>query len=378
MRRLETGFAPRFPRLAAPPSMTDAPAVRSDPSIIVLLQNTRSPGRRRVQSRSGFTLIELLVVIAIIAILVSLLLPAVQQAREAARATQCKNNLKQLGLALHNHESTLRYFPSQREIERAPVPAASQGFYRWSAFALLTPYLDQSNIYHAIDLKQPLYVFSMGPPPAVTTHPDLSEVVATTVESLLCPSASVERTNADWGATNYLMCQGTGADGGLYEDSDGSFYIDSRTTPADVRDGLTNTAFASESLIGDGRTSTETRADVVGTPDADLAMVWSASEPTVTDAWCLQGSAGLVWDRGERWADGAVVSTGYHHARQPNAEALDCSSRFAAVKAARSRHAGGVNLLLGDGSVRFVSETVNLDTWRAVGSAKGGEVFDEF
>ncbi|MEM9701420.1 MAG: DUF1559 domain-containing protein [Planctomycetota bacterium] len=347
--------------------------------MLLSLNNVRSSDHSpRGRRRPGFTLIELLVVIAIIAILVALLLPAVQQAREAARRTQCQNNLKQLGLGLHNHESALRYYPSQREIERAPVPPSSQSFYRWSAFALLTPYLDQSNIYQAIDLRQPLYVFTPGPPPAVVTQPDLSAVVAIQVDTFLCPSASVERTNEEWGATNYMTCQGTGLDGGLYEDSDGAFFIDSRTTPGDVRDGLSNTAFASESLIGDGRTSTATRADVLGTPDAEAAMVWNAVEPVVDDAWCLSGSSELVWNRGEKWADGAVTTTGYHHRHVPNSEILDCASRFAAVKSARSRHPGGVNLLLGDGSVRFVSETVNLVTWQAVGSAAGGEVLTDF
>ena len=317
-------------------------------------------------------------VVAIIAVLVALLLPAVQQAREAARQTQCRNNLKQIGLALHNHHASLGYFPSQREIEEAPVPPASQGFYRWSALALLTPYLDQSTIYNAVDLKQPLYVFTPGPPPAVVTQPGLSTAVATSVDTFLCPSASVDRSSPDWGATNYLLCQGSAADGGLYEDSDGTFYIDSRSTTARVRDGLTNTAFVSESLIGDGRTSAATRGDVVGTSDGDLAMVWSANAPTVTDDWCLADSSGLVWNKGDRWADGAVSSTGYHHRLPPNTETLDCGSRFAAVRSARSRHAGGVSLLLGDGSVRFVSDTVAPDTWQALSTRDGGEVSENF
>ena len=327
--------------------------------------------------RRGFTMIELLVVIAIIAILIALLLPAVQQAREAARRTQCKNNLKQLGLALHNHHDAFLYFPSQRDQDEAPVDPSNQSFYRWSPLAMLTPYLDQSNIYNQLDLKSPLYLYSSGPPPSVTTNPALSGVVSTKVPVFLCPSDIHERVSNTWGATNYVFCQGTGQDGGAYEDTDGAFAIDSRTKARDVTDGLSNTVFVSEHLIGSAAPDS-TRGVANSGSEWNLASVWNASATAVEDSWCLDNSATVTFQRGEKWADGSVNDTGYNHFRNPNSRTNDCYSRYASSKSARSRHAGGVNALLGDGAVRFVSENISIEIWQALGSVSGGEVIGEF
>ncbi len=331
----------------------------------------------RASNRRGFTLIELLVVIAIIAILIALLLPAVQQAREAARRTQCKNNLKQLGLALHNHHSAFGYFPSQRDDKKAPVAASQQSFYRWSVLALLTPYLEQTNIYNAIDLKQPLFVFSAGPPPSVVTQPGLSDVVATKVPGFLCPSDTHERIVEEWGATNYVACNGSGANGGTYEDADGVFYHDSQTRIGDILDGSSNTAAFSETLIGSGAADS-TRGTANASSDGDLASVWNASATTIDDSWCLSDGSSVIFKRGEKWADGSVNDTGYHHFRAPNTDINDCYSRYAAIKSARSRHPGGANVLMADGAVRFVSDSVDLTTWRNVGARNDGQVLADW
>ncbi|QDV58982.1 DUF1559 domain-containing protein [Rosistilla oblonga] len=334
-----------------------------------------SPSGKR--SRAGFTLVELLVVIAIIGILVGLLLPAVQAAREAARRMSCSNNMKQIGLALHMHHDTLQRFPSQRDQAKAPVPPSEQSFYRWGPLALLTPYLEQSAIYQAIDLQQPLLIFSMGPPPSVVTHPDLGDAVATQVSTFLCPSDVHERISDEWGATNYHANNGTAQDGGLYVNCDGLFYIDSQKRFRDILDGTSHTAAFSETLIGSGSPDS-TRGVANSGPEGLLASVWDASSPTIDDSWCLNDSSPVIFRRGEKWADGSVNDTGYHHFHGPNAVENDCYSRYAARKSARSRHPGGVMLLMADGSVRFVTESIDRYTWQLIGSIADNEVIPEY
>src|SRR5579872_185409 len=136
----------------------------------------------KLNKRLGFTLIELLVVIAIIAVLVSLLLPAVQQAREAARRTQCKNNLKQIGLALHNYEGSFQVFPQARNVT-APDPTAPSGSgqYGASAFTVILPYLEQESLYQRIDVTRSALA-SVNMPPANPAY-------STPLPVFLCPSS---------------------------------------------------------------------------------------------------------------------------------------------------------------------------------------------
>ena len=325
----------------------------------------------------GFTLVELLVVIAIIGVLVGLLLPAVQAGREAARRMSCSNNMKQIGLALHMHHDTVGHFPSQRDITHAPVAPALQSFYRWGPLAMLTPYLEQSAIYEAIDLAKPLYVFTLGPPPSVVTHPDLSDKVATTVPTFLCPSDVHEEVSSEWGATNYHANNGSGTDGGVYVDSDGLFYIDSRKRFRDMLDGTSHTAAFCEAIVGSGLADSTRGVANLGA-ERVTASVWNAGATTIEDSWCLDDTSTVIFKRGEKWADGSVNDTGYHHFRSPNALENDCYSRSAAIKSARSRHIGGILMLLADGSVRFVTDSVDTDTWRNVGSIADRQVVGEY
>lgn len=339
--------------------------------------NIQSSGQCCPPKRSGFTLVELLVVIAIIGVLVGLLLPAVQAAREAARRMSCSNNMKQLGLALHMHHDTVGYFPSQRDSANAPVTPPQQSWYRWSPLASLTPYLEQSAIYEAIDLSKPLYVFSMGPPPGVTTHPDLTDKVATRVATFLCPSDVNEQVSSEWGSTNYHTNNGSGQDGGVYVDCDGLFFIDSRTRFRDILDGTSHTAAFCESIVGSGLADSTRGVANLGA-ERVTASVWNAGAPTIEDSWCLNDASTVVFSRGEKWADGAVNDTGYHHFRSPNSLENDCYSRSATIKSARSRHVGGITMLLADGAVRFVTDSVDGETWRNVGSIRDRQVVGEY
>ena len=323
----------------------------------------------------AFTLIELLVVIAIIGILVALLLPAVQMAREAGRRTQCLNNLKQIGLALHNHELANRFFPSAIDDKvTVAFPTVAARNYRWSTLAMLTPYLEQSVIYNRLNLDIPMYCPPQFPPTNI--HPNNAEAVACDVNTFRCPDDPQKRVVEGFGPTNYVVCYGSGANNGAYVQANGVFYVNSKTKIAKVTDGLSNTVFLSESLIGDG-TPDVSLADALAGGQAKDVMVRLTTVP-LSEPACSDTTKPVSHFRNQTWADGLAWSSGYSHWRTPNSPLPDCCSFVGAWKAARSRHPGGVNVLRGDGSVTFVAETITLDLWRNLGARNDGQVTAEF
>lgn len=313
--------------------------------------------------RQAFTLVELLVVIAIIGILVALLLPAVQAAREAARRMSCGNNIRQIGLALQNHESALKQFPPGTVAKRYDdVPRTPWTFYRWSALAMLSPYLENTAAYNALDLSKPLYTVTFSITPENIPG---SRIM---VPTFLCPSDDSRRLHPSFGPTNYAMCTGSGTNGGSPANTDGMFFVNSRIRTRDVADGLSNTIAVSESILG-----------AVGDSKKDPVNAYRFTFQTpVTEFACRISVAWNYADpRGFSWVNGEYRCALYNHFLAPNDNRHDCIGvqmsggpdvQFTpwGWRTARSRHVGGVMALRGDGSTFFLNNSIDLAAWRAL------------
>lgn len=303
-----------------------------------------------LSKRSGFTLIELLVVIAIIGILVSLLLPAVQAAREAGRRMSCSNNLKQFGLALQNYHDTFRVLPPSRwGGTNAKV---------FSAHGLILPLMEQENVQELIDFSQ------------LWDTPANAAARAASIPVFLCPSDPQSSVPTGWAGTNYEPCEGSD-----FASSNGVMFRSSQIRFADVTDGLSNTACFSERLLGDWSNAIITeRSDVFG------PNVTPTSEDDAVNICRTLDIKNLANQRfsniGAPWLAGTQDHfTGYQHVAPPG----DRSCRFpgGASRTAISGHSNGVMLARCDGSVSFVAETIHLQVWRAIGTRQGGEPINE-
>jgi len=341
---------------------------------LALTREGRLSWVRRPESfrlRRAFTLVELLVVIAVIGILVALLLPAVQAAREAARRMSCSNNIRQIGLALHNHESALKRFPAGSvAMKYADVPNTPWTFYRWSALAMLSPYLENTAAYNVLDLTKPLYNATF----AVT--PENVAGSQTMVATFLCPSDDSRRLHPSFGPTNYAMCTGTGTNGGSPIEADGVFYVNSNTRIREITDGTSNTIAASESILGaTGQTKR----------DATNAYGFTFVTPLTENACRTPLAWNYADPRGFSWVNGEYRCALYNHYLGPNSNIVDCLGvRMVGGpdtiytpfgwRAARSRHTGGVMVLRADGSVTFFNNQIELSIWRALSTRGGAEV----
>ncbi|WP_166823629.1 DUF1559 domain-containing protein [Thalassoroseus pseudoceratinae] len=304
------------------------------------------------QNPRGFTLIELLVVIAIIAILIALLLPAVQQAREAARRTQCNNNLKQIGIAMHNYHGTFGSFPYGVR-EHGGVDSLSRD--TW--FHRLLPFVEQENLSEAYETANPPHCWHVG-----------DDVKSVPVDGFMCPSdpagpAFGGASTANGFQGNYVGCTGdarmvrSNSSGGNFR---GLFWETTNTSKTarirDIIDGTSNTLLVSEVIIR-GR--------------APKSGAWGAG--------------------GGYWGGGTGGGYGFTTLEAPNTSVPDilygCKSTTfprspctsvtnynEPLISARSYHPGGVQAVMADGSTRFITESIDIDTWHAIGTRQGSEV----
>lgn len=328
--------------------------------------------KRRTGLLRGFTLIELLVVIAIIAILIALLLPAVQQAREAARRTQCKNNLKQLGLALHNYHDTHSKFPlGQSWIEGA------SSWHGHGVFVDLLPYIDQAPLYNQ-------WVMTVS-----YDNGQNQTARRTKLAAYKCPS-DLAYPGAEPGV-NYAGCGGASVN--IWNnDSNGVFPKRVSAGIRDILDGTSNVIAFSEILTGDNSQSGVTDSDIVRVATAPafanqdfITQAEIATAAAACDAANPTAEASLS-QNGRDWTSPYPSQSRFNTSVPPNWSSRSCAFGNAFGLAAdrnglfpaRSRHVGGVQITLADGSSRFVSDNVDLQTWQWLGSKRDGNPIGEF
>ena len=370
------------------------------------------------RARRGFTLIELLVVIAIIAVLIALLLPAVQAAREAARRAQCVNNLKQMGLAAANFESSNGYFPpgygafpfysSTFNLNTCPpsgYPGAGQlDACRLGVLGLILPYMEQSSAYASFNIQIDICLYNSGTNPQANDTAQMS-----IINSYVCPSdGATQRIGNNIAYGNYDASLGWSAaieGGSQYTNMDPvaphygiyTAQVDYSTptcingvpnpnyikvqpvTVAAVIDGTSNTAAFSESWRGH-----EVGSTLPPIGDPTIVLVYPSIPDNVTPVNCNPAARDTTYRYRNQEYYRAFGPTGYYnHTTTPNTPLYDCGTDQDAGSpnnysrthiAARSYHAGGVNVGMADGSVRWVKNSINIRSWAALGTRAGTEV----
>jgi prepilin-type N-terminal cleavage/methylation domain-containing protein/prepilin-type processing-associated H-X9-DG protein len=323
---------------------------------------------RATPRRKGFTLIELLVVIAIIGILIGLLLPAVQKVREAANRAKCSNNLKQVGLALHNFHSTFEYFPpgqtgwTDTATPYPVVPGTTVGCRTcWVLYVL--PYMEQTALYDQMytwmTTNKNVQVYENESNYGVGPYPN---AINTIIPNLVCPSDAMSPDDGTSNTPyhegfqgNYGLC-GAGTTDLVGPNGNGTglggiFYTASRTRMADITDGTSNTLAAAETVVVKG--GDDRRGRYWNSYVNTESLISTMASPNTT--------------------------TGDHPYTCVPLPMAPCTSAGNYVRYARSYHAGGVNGLLADGSVRFFSNAIDLaNVWQPLGTRAGGETLPDY
>jgi prepilin-type N-terminal cleavage/methylation domain-containing protein/prepilin-type processing-associated H-X9-DG protein len=377
----------------------------------------------RTNDRKGFTLVELLVVIAIIGVLVALLLPAIQAAREAARRTSCVNNIKQMGLAAANYESARKTFPPGRlfpdwiaagsstpkqnytNYEGTIAATDKTGFY--SVHIWLLPYMEASNVYQLIDFKKPQWK-KMEEPEGTPINPHYA-AYSTAQGIFICPSDG--NTGKVISENNYRSNFGGNSPGAGVRttamnttqaepadmwncNGNGAFNMGTKgLRTGEYSDGLSKTAFFAERFKGGGEegTRTATKYDMVRCPGAGIVLnrpiqpTYEAATGYVhpPDEFVFGGAGRFIGKWSNGWPFAGYDSTQYNHIAPPNWQGQDCGTNFIpdtpaehAIVAARSDHPGSVVVAFGDGHTAVVNDDISLDVWRAIGSRNGEETID--
>ncbi len=373
------------------------------------------------EKHSGFTLIELLVVIAIIAVLIALLLPAVQSAREAARRIQCTNNLKQIGLAMHNYHTGMGAFPMGSSIApQQDVPNQQSIWSAWSAQAMMLGYLEQTPLYNACNFSWAVLDTSnfTGAANVAASSNYNQTVLFTNIAGFMCPSdpnvGQKQNNNnycASYGATTsncYTWTSNAGVNWVSLEtsgESTGLFTIGKSYGLQNCTDGSSNTVAYAEALVGDsngsefaGNTTNPSRyrgnyitgtvtaaagAEKILNANANPSLILTSLSQCAT-AFATSLTA-IQDDRGFRWCMGCTGWTMFNTIQVPN----DSQYRNGGCRdggtpgqfpndgfsyGASSAHPGGANVLFGDGSVKFIKSSISYPTWWALGTKDQGEI----